>query len=185
MKILVGNKIYLQNYDVVLIIQKFPLEASLREEIFGDRGEPFIINGKDILKFGYSFQKPDNIEWLECQDWIVNYDEYSGKSIAELNDLLDQLNKEYRKKESDLLPRSRKNLEKHSENLLELSKLHNKIDSIEVIKRFATGELSLTFPENYGNKSETNNTKKKQCFFHRIFAHSLVFGRKSTTSSAH
>ena len=89
MKLKIGDKVYLQKYDVSYLlhhIRAFP--SRLMEEIFcgdDDLGGIFWMNGgADGLSFDQKFEDKQNVEWLLAQDYILNFEDFKDKSIEEL-----------------------------------------------------------------------------------------------------
>lgn len=91
MKVIVGDKAYLQKYDLVVMINEFSavpgcimVEAFSRACVISTNG------GDDAVSFGFCFDMPETVQFLKECDWILDFPEYSQKSFEELKALHDK-----------------------------------------------------------------------------------------------
>ena len=175
MKIKIGDKVYLQKYEVAFIMHNlndFP--DSIFRETFGEvNGKLFFMSGSvDCFQFKQVYKKPENVEWLMAQDWIVDYDEYSKMSLAELKTLYKRLRK---KRSADIREFNAKDKDYRKAHFDEeddkFNKLGHKIDSLEGIIDYRKGKVKFIFPKEYKNKT-TSTPQKKPSFFARLFGRS-------------
>ena len=166
MKLKVGEKVYLQNYDIAFIVYELdslPIEIS--NELFS-KNDIFHTSGRNNnLRFEYSFEDPEAIEWLMSRDWIIDFDEYIDKSLSELESLLDQLCSEHSAKTGEFNTKSVEYRKEHyDEETDEYNKREHRIDSLHLLINFRKGEIGFVFPKEYQNSAVTS-TPKKPGFF--------------------
>ncbi len=163
MKLKIGDKVYLQKYEVAYIWHElWCVPGGIFEETFTD--DVFIMNGpSDGLKFECVYRKPENIKWLMAQDWLIDYEEYAKMSLEELKAVHERLVVKYHADINNFNTKSRSYRETHfAEKNEELKILEHKITSIGGMIGHCKGELRFGFPDGYcdGNDdySETNST---------------------------
>jgi len=179
MKIRIGEKVYLQKYEVAHILHSlngFP--ATVIDEIFGD-GESnffFMNSSADGFRFESVFKDPASVKWLMEQDWIVDYDEYSKMPLPELEVLTERLKAEHVAGIDEFNAKDETYREKHFEE--ESDKFHkasHKISSLNSLISARKGEVIFVFPDGYHGKTTpgisgaTSAPKKKPSFFTRLF----------------
>ena len=182
MKLKIGDKVYLQKYEVAHILHgldSFP--TGIMQETFDDDNGFFCMNGlADGFRFECIYKEPANVKWLMKQDWIVDYDEYAEMPLAELEALRERLKAE---RSADIDKFNAKDeayrkahFDKESDKF---DKLEHKIISLEDLIRFRKGEVKFVFPDGYQNKaaipnatSVTSTPQKKPSFFARLFGRS-------------
>ena len=149
MKIKIGEKVYLQKYEISYILYEtdgFP--GSLLEEIFDD-DEIFFVNGsEDGFRFECVFENPKNVEWLMAQDWIVDYNEYAKTPIRELKELVKQLKKEYSTMIDEFNAQNIDYRKRYYQEVgYEFSKIRHRIASLHNIIAERKGKATFVFPE--------------------------------------
>ena len=179
MKIRIGEKVYLQKYEVAHILHSlngFP--ATVIDEVFGD-GESnffFMNSPADGFRFESVFKNPASVKWLMEQDWIVDYDEYSEMPLPELEALVERLKAEHAAGIDEFNAKDETYREKHFEEASD--KFHNdshKISSLDDLISARKGEVTFVFPDGYQGKTTpgasgaTSTPKKKPGFFARLF----------------
>lgn len=180
MKLRIGDRVYLQKYEVAHILHElnsFP--AGIMQETFSNSESGFFfMNGPaDGFRFECIYKKPNNVEWLMGQDWIVDYDEYARISLTELKALYERLKSEYSTGVSEFNAKDEAYREAHFEE--ESDKLNNfshKIASLENLIEFREGKVKFVFPDGYQDRtvipnasSATSTPQKKASFFARLF----------------
>lgn len=91
MKVIVGDKAYLQKLDLVFMIHEFSaVPGCIMEEAFSRACVISTNGGDDAVSFGFCFDKPETVQFLKECDWILDFTEYSKKDINELKALHDE-----------------------------------------------------------------------------------------------
>ena len=168
MKLKIGNKVYLQKYEVAFImnyLSKFP--ASFLNETFSDANDGiFMMNalGDDTFDFKTVYEDPKNVAWLMEQTWLADFDIYSKMPLDELEESLERLESEYSARNAKLKAKG----EGYStEDVESLNKLGHKTNSLDYLVMFRRGKLNFIFPEGY---ECPKGIFKKPSFFARLFA---------------
>ncbi len=180
MKLKIGDKVYLQKYEVVYILHKlnsFP--ASIMQETFGgDDNDYFFVNGSaDGFRFACVYEEPESVRWLMEQDWIVDYDVYIEMSLDELKVLQETFKAEYSAGIDEFNAKDEAYKETHFEEENEkLDNLGHKIISFGNLISFCKGEVKFGFPDEYqgittilGASGATSISQKRFNFFARLF----------------
>ncbi len=105
MKLRIGNKVYLQKYDVVFItreLSSFPM--SLFDEVFRDEAPFIMMNFEDGLRFACVFEDSKNVEWLMAQDYFVDFEQYKEMPASELKALRTRLEERRSIASTSLMP---------------------------------------------------------------------------------
>ena len=155
MKIKIGEKVYLQKYDIARLMQSHcAIPSSLFAELFLNN-EVFFVNGtSDAWRFDCVFEQPENVEWLMGQDWIVDYDKYVVMAISDLEKLADRIDLE------------------QPADMKELDENRHKVSSIHTLVAAIRGEIVFVYPEGYKEpfgSQATAKPAKKPGFFARLF----------------
>ena len=198
MKIKIGEKVYLQKYDVAYIthcLDGFP--GPIVQELFGD-GEMFFMNGmEDGFRFDCIFSDPRNAKWLMEQDWIVDYDEYIKMPIDEFEGLIQRLAVEHDLEIDEFNNKDEEYRKEHfKEEHERFKKDSHKISSLDNLFQARKGKVKFVCPEEYqgkttpdscedkirdavhkkaraaqvdGRADESNTSRKKLGFFGRLF----------------
>lgn len=88
MKKSIGNAIYIQKYDLYKITTELSsVPSSFAEEAKNQVVYYHLCDEHDMQQFSCAFRRPENIQWLMEQDWILDYDQCNKKSIQELRAL--------------------------------------------------------------------------------------------------
>ena len=177
MKLKIGDKVYLQKYEVSHILHDsnaFP--SSILDETFDDgKCKAFIMNGPaDGFQFKCVYEKPENVKWLMDQSWIVDYDEYAEMSLAELEALWEHLRVKRSTGIDEFNAKEEAYKKTHFDEASEkFDKLGHKITSIGYLIRLRRGEVEFIFPVEYRNRTTiTSAPQKKPGFFARLFGRS-------------
>lgn len=153
MKLKVGKKVYLQEYEIAFIARKlsgFP--ASILQEALGDNDGNLGLmdNPMDCFRFGYVFEDPKNVKWLMNQDWILDYRTYARRLPIELEVLRDNLEEKLHAAIKAFNARDETYRKKHFDGENErLDKMSHKIDSIEAMIDHRRGKVEFVFPDDY------------------------------------
>lgn len=153
MKLKIGNKVYLQKYEVTYILYRlssFP--ASLLDEIIDDNRENYYsMDGRiDAFQFDCVFEKPANVKWLMDQDWIVDYDEYCDMPIRKLETYIGRLKTRCIDEVTEFNAKEESYRRKHFEVLSdEYHKTDHKIRSLENLMNARRGKILFNLPCEY------------------------------------
>ncbi len=158
MKILIGDKVYLQKVDVAFISHELgSIPGGILQEMFGDSEIDgfFYMSGRaDGFRFDCVFTEPENVKWLLEQDWILDYDEYSDAQLFELEDIQDRLKAEYSAGIEDFNARDFAYRKAHlREERDRFNQLSHKIASFEDLIQFRRGDIKFVFPKEYQGKT--------------------------------
>lgn len=157
MKLKIGNKVYVQRFEVAHILyelEEFP--PYVIAEI-SDREKLFLANEAEEANFSFDcvFAEPASVGWLTSQEWILDFDEYVSKSILELKELIQDL------KERKFAIVDAHNYSCHASHKANFKRVHtragrisNEIASLEMLIRYLDGELNLSFPKEYFPQNE-------------------------------
>lgn len=161
MKIKIGEKVYLQKYDIARILHNIPaFPGSLVAELFENNDGPIFYNTdtKDALEFNYYFEERANVKWLMAQDWILDYDEYIKIPVAALKSIRRHREKTYKSDviNFNLQPREYRELY-YDEIELRLYKEAHRIKSMILIVKVLTGKINLTLPSQDSDESKPSN----------------------------
>lgn len=172
MKVKVGEKVYLQKYDIAYIMNNLNnTPVTLINEIFKDR--PFIMVGQnDALEFTYTFEEPENIDWLMSQDWIVDYGSTIFVSLFATKDFYKDLKKKLKNEIHSFNTKNYLYREKHYEEYdNKFKKKQHEITSYQIMIDYLNGKISFFFPkEIYKEIDHPKTSKKKPNFFKRLFS---------------
>lgn len=156
MKIKIGDKVYLQKYEVAHILHDlWSMPMCIVEETLGDdKSGCFVMKGpRDCYNFECVYEDPDSVKWLMEQEWIVDYDEYAEKSVKELQRAYEQMSKEcFERRKSFMDMDYTYRMEHHDEMNEKQSQLIHKITSIEDLIVFREGFRRFKFPRGYRGK---------------------------------
>ena len=180
MKVKVGERVYLQKYEVAHIMHDLnSIPATVMDEVFGDsEGGFFFMNGPtDAFRFESVFKNPASVKWLMEQDWIVDYDEYAEMPLAELEAFQERLKAERSADIDEFNTKDEAYGEAHfDEESDRFDKLGHKIVSLGYLIKFRKGEVRCVFPDEYQSKTAisgasgaTSTPRKKLGFFARLF----------------
>ena len=177
MKIKIGEKVYLQKYEVAYMMHKLSsMPGSIFDEIFGGDEIFFMSSAKDGFRFDCRFVVPKNVKWLMEQDWIVDYDKYTETPIHELEATVERLRVE---RSAEIAQFNNQDDDYRRQNYKQMNDKFNKsghvISSFDNLIAARRGKIKFVFPEEYEHKDVTNVTstiKKKLCFLTRLFSHS-------------
>ena len=177
MKVKVGKKVYLQKYDVAYILHDLnSIPATVMNEVSGDGEDGFFFmnDPTDAFRFEFIFENPASVKWLMEQDWIVDYDEYAGMPLAELESLCERLKVEHSESIDGFNAKDEAYRKMHFDTQKDnLNKLGHKIVSLEHLVGFRKDNVKFIFPDEYRGKTTfTSKPQKKLGFFARLFGRS-------------
>lgn len=94
MKIKIGEKVYLQKYEIVKMRERPEIIAEcVLDECARKYGSIFTVpQDLNVYRFDYCFEEPECVEWLMAQDYIVDYDKYIDMDTTMLKIKLKQCN---------------------------------------------------------------------------------------------
>ncbi|MBO7718164.1 hypothetical protein J6S37_01565 [Candidatus Saccharibacteria bacterium] len=169
MKLKVGEKVYLQIYEILYIADG--LNSAVPLQYFFRAGDfvPYL-RLRNNFDFVCLFKKPENGEWIMKQDWLVDYDEYAEKPTYEIKAICKYLESEItrRRTEHRLLGESGKANYSRKE-VDELINLTHKVNSLKRLIKFRQGKITFNFPSEYRGKTTPDAvspfTKKLFSFF--------------------
>ncbi|MDO5480744.1 MAG: hypothetical protein Q4F60_00125 [Candidatus Saccharibacteria bacterium] len=148
MKLKIGEKVYLQVYDLIFIACELGgCPTSIVREAFSYDDSEVLLALEDeaekLFWFKYCFREPENVEWLMAQDWIVSYNKYAEASISELNIEEYFCNREFiaRMELYEVCP--------DEEEFFEICKLEHKLVSLSAFGAFHEEKLRFRFPEEF------------------------------------
>ena len=158
MKLKIGNKVYLQKYEVAHFFhQSNSLPVNILQETF--KNDDCYYGPTSDFRFEYVYKDPENVKWLMEQDWIVDFDEYNEMPLAELGALKNQLKAECSANVDTFNANVATYRDMHfDEESAKFDKLRHKIASLEKLIKYRKGEIKFVLP-----------TKKKPSFFARLF----------------
>ena len=175
MKIKVGNKVYLQKYDVSYILRHLnDIPVSFIGELFKE-SKPFLIsNQNDALEFAYAFKNPMNTEWLMSQDYILDYESTIFVSLSATKDYYKGLKKELNKEIRNFNTKDPKYRTDHYDEYSEkFKRKQHKIESYRIMIDCLNGKINFVFPDEiYSQIDHPAISKKKPSFFARLFGRS-------------
>lgn len=179
MKLRIGGKVYLQKYEFMHFMHKLnEIPDSIFQEVFNNNGGIFFINSPiDGFRFECVYQKPENVKWLMEQDWLVDYDEYTELSLAELETLQEHLRIKRIDDIAEFNAEDDAYREAHfDEESDRFDKLKHKISSLGYLIKFRKGEITFIFPDEYQSQTPTSGPvstpRRKFDFFARLFGRS-------------
>ena len=180
MKLKIGDKVYLQKYEVAHLMHSFnSFPGSVLHEVFSDGEDSFFFMSgpADDLRFESVFKNPASVKWLMKQEWIVDYDEYVEMSLTELEALQERLKAKHSADIDEFNAKDEAYREAHfDEESDKFDKLGHKIASLGDLIEFRKGKVKFVFPDEYqgktaipGASSTTSTPQKKPSFFARLF----------------
>ncbi len=143
MKLKIGQKWYLQHYDVMFILNHAERAPEVvLDEIFKEnsfvKGEDDL---KDYFKFDIIFSNPDAIRWLDNQAYIVDFEKMRCTKLQALEINRDQLRVEYGQMYSGI------DFTEHTEEQkYKIAKLVQKIKSLDAGIDFRMHRLEFDIP---------------------------------------
>lgn len=156
MKIKIGDKVFLQKYEVAHIIHEtYSVPLSFMRETFPEKSGCFVMNGAaDCFRFKCVYKDPESIKWIMEQDWIVDFDEYSKMSPDELYALCERLYEEYSKGIDEFNAKDDAYREAHYyDDSDKFEKAEHKLSSLKTLYNYLKGETKFAFPRGYKPKA--------------------------------
>lgn len=181
MKLKIGDKVYLQKYEIAYIVHN-PNGApgGLFNELFsGGSAEYFYMSSpEDGYQFKCVFKDPENVNWLMAQSWLVDFDTFSKMKLDDLEDSYERLRAEYRTSVEEYNSKDKEYRIVHYDEVWNsLDRLGHKVTSLNELIKYRKGKVKFVFPDEYRSKDTTANAKastgkKKPGFFARLFSRS-------------
>lgn len=153
MKLKIGNKVYLEKCILEFILNNHSkVPSSITQEAC--RESVFLVGDPANKRQFQAFEMLKNIRWLQEQEWIIDYDEYSKKPLPDLRKQLDELKEQERAFLNKLGTEGKKHLlNEYSPELDKYAEVVCRRNSILEIIRFREGEIKLLLPDGYGSRN--------------------------------
>lgn len=189
MKVIVGDKVYLQKYDLVFMVHEFSVvPGCIMEEAFSRACVISTNGGDDAVSFGFCFDKPETVQFLKECDWILDFTEYSQKSFEELKTIHEKceenLDREIENFNGSNVKYRKEHFDERSEKF---DHMKLKLISLDMLIDCKYGKIQMPTIPDENTKLEGNgfrsfggiefdsirvnveSTSKKQGFFRRFF----------------
>ena len=186
MKVIVGNKAYLQKFDLAFMIHEFSaVPGCIMVEAFSSACMVTVNGGDDAVRFGFCFEEPEAVEFIKECEWLLDFREYSQKDLNELIALRDEIQDKLSCEVDDFNGASieyrKQNFEEYSEKF---DHMKLKTMSLDMLVDCKNGKIKLpTIPDENTVLADNGFTRvksddirieitqvsKKQGFFRRFF----------------
>ena len=145
MKIFKDNSVYVQKNDMVYLNQTdIPIPASIFMKVFGNGIT--IIDERNRYEF-VKFEAPEEVEFFQNQDWIVDYNEIKNLTEEELLALGQSIAQEKNKRAEEFNKLPKKQRQQKYESVVRRLELFDfKMYSIRDMIMFKRGELEFPLP---------------------------------------
>ena len=154
MKIKIGDKVYLQKYEVLRLIKDgVTVPGCMAYEYIGDEGYHEVRSEKDEYDFACCFKAEGSVDWLMKHSEIVDYDEYANIPADDLRSLMKRLMCEHNELIDTFGYHTEEYKKKHEgEYKQDLGALKWKMHSISILIDAIEGDTVFTYPEEYTSK---------------------------------
>ncbi|MBR0467497.1 hypothetical protein IJJ53_01110 [Candidatus Saccharibacteria bacterium] len=139
LKIKMGDNIFIQKKDFLRIVHQYEYPEVLVK--------PYLVNGVLSINRGivnemflYAFSDKVSCEWIESQDWILDFDELNRLSIPDLRKMI--------KEERNNIAK-RIGSEKYRDNERLLAEDNYKLSSLQDLLAYKENRKYFIFPEGY------------------------------------
>lgn len=186
MKVIVGNKAYLQKFDLAFMIHEFSaVPGCIMVEAFSSACMVTVNGGDDAVRFGFCFEEQEAVEFIKECEWLLDFQEYSQKDLNELIALRDEISDKLSREVDDFNGASveyrKKNFEEYSEKFDHMKLKTMGLDMLVDCKK---GKIKLpdipdentVLADNGFARVKSNDIRieitqvsKKQGFFRRFF----------------
>lgn len=96
MKLRIGNNIYLQKYDVAFIMNdELEVPHSFYQEAKINFSSFSIKSVEDQYTFGCVFKDKETIDWINNQDWLLDFNHWRSLPRSEIESIRDGIIKQY------------------------------------------------------------------------------------------
>jgi hypothetical protein len=156
MKKKVGDRVYLQKYDVGFITHELSsVPACIMDQVF-EKNSVFVSNGfEDAVKFSHAFTG-EAADWIMAQDWLVNFDDYANMTEAQIREIWNREHEKFEKDVNAFNSRDAEYKESHFAKVSEgFDKRGHRLRSLSLIRLYKSGEKYFEVP----------GVKKKHHFF--------------------
>lgn len=146
MKILKDNKIYVQKNEMAYLnASDIPIPGSIFMKVYGHGIT--IIDDSNRYEF-IEFTKPEEVEFFQSLDWIVDYDSVKDLTEEEIMELGQSIAAERNKRAKQFNSMSKaKRKEQYASVMAGLELLDFKMYSLRDILMFKRGELDFPLPQ--------------------------------------
>ena len=163
MKLKIGDKVYLQEYEIAFILKELNfIPCRIILEMFDNGDHISLTNNNDptrLYRFGHVYANPANVKWLMEQDWIIDYDDCAGMSLAELENLRNTLITEHFASTSKFNRENYTYREMHfDEENEKMNKIKHKIFSLKQYIDFRKCRIDFIFPGGSQDKTSSPDT---------------------------
>ena len=160
MKILNGNRVYVQNCDLAFFMKysapaDFIVPTPILKEMEGDEGYFEPPPEEEFMNFDFYFEYPENVSWLMSQDWIVDFtvfdamtDEDSLKGFIDVSILYVNNKSYWFLEQSDTFRTSSEGVDLQCELIEE----NHRIDDLRNLMLYQCGELAIIIPPELGQR---------------------------------
>lgn len=189
MKIIVGDKAYLQKFDLAFMLHEFTaVPGCIMMEAFSSACAITVNGGNDAVRFGFCFEEKETVDFIKECDWLMDFSEYSQKGLDELIALRDEMSDDLSREVDDFNGASveyrKKNFEEYSEKFDHMKLKTMSLDMLVDCKKGkikmpdipdedtvleGNGFARVSNSEIDGIHIEIRKTSKKQGFFRRFF----------------
>ena len=169
MKIIVGDKVYLQKFAMVYMEEEFyAVPGILHVSFIQNYPIHFIDSEQDAAKFDYVFDDEQAVAYLKSCDYIFDFIEYSKKSVKELQQEMLQTIEDFDNLASRFEDASKAYQSEHNEEMhRRFDEARLKCEQLRFMIAFKTGELKFpSLPEGV----EVNLKVENGSIFSRFFS---------------
>lgn len=161
MKIITDDAVYVQKNDITylnqyLSLSNLPIPSSIFEKVFGSN--IIIIDNSNRYEF-IKFDKPEEIEFFQGIDWMIDYNkvkDLSEEEIIALAKSIAEENNEIARRFNSMTPEERK---KNINMAFQYELLDFKICSLRDILWFKQGHIKMDLPKGIDFPNEVKQEK--------------------------
>lgn len=161
MKIITDDAVYVQKNDITylnqyLSLSNLPIPSSIFEKVFGSN--IIIIDNSNRYEF-IKFDKPEEIEFFQGIDWMIDYNKVKDLSEEEIIALAKSIveeNNEIARRFNSMTPEERK---KNINMAFQYELLDFKICSLRDILWFKQGHIKMDLPKGIDFPNEVKQEK--------------------------
>lgn len=157
MKVFKNGRVYVQKEDLMLLLECGRLiPASVFDKVYSN--EYFVVgesNKEDYIEFN----KPEDLEFFESLDWIVDYDEVKDLSLEEIDEIFKKTQKEM----EQILKSSFSNKKDYSiKPHIKYELLNNRLYTLAKVYYYKSHKVSLILPNENGFTKLIRKLKTKR-----------------------
>ena len=175
MKLDYDGQCYLQKFDVVFILQNSVIiPKSFKKECEKWSSNLLIRNTRDYFTFVGPFVDPESIAWIYSLDYIVDYADYAGWPIKELNKRIRLRIREAKVYDDSVQSMRRDIINNMVQDHIratrrQAKKTHQELAALEIMRDHLENKIEFNFPEGY--TPPTPPESKRQKILERLFGH--------------